>query len=200
MPDVTGVTQSASRGGRGARARILDAAATLFYRDGIHATGVARLATEASVSKRTFYQHFPSKDDLVQEYLQTIHMAGGTASEHALDARDGTPRGRLLAIFDSNSTGRFRGCPLHNAAVEGAGALPGVDDIVSTHKLQFIDRLISAAAAAGATDPYALGHQLAVLFEGAGALATSLNDRAPLVHARAAAEILIDAALPAVAS
>jgi hypothetical protein len=33
-----------------------------------------------------------------------------------------------------------------------------------------------------------------VLFEGAKALATSLNDTAPLLHARSAAETLIDAA------
>ena len=39
-----------------------------------------------------------------------------------------------------------------------------------------------------------LGNQLAVLWEGARALATSLNDTSPLVHARSAAEILIDAA------
>ena len=37
-------------------------------------------------------------------------------------------------------------------------------------------------------DPYQLGHQLAVLFEGALALATSLNDTAAMIHARSAAE------------
>ena len=41
---------------------------------------------------------------------------------------------------------------------------------------------------------YRLGNQLAVVFEGARALATSLNDTSPLLHARSAAETLIDAA------
>ena len=49
---------------RSARERILAAARTLFYRDGIHATGVERLAKHAQVSKRTLYQHFSSKDRL----------------------------------------------------------------------------------------------------------------------------------------
>jgi hypothetical protein len=40
-----------------------------------------------------------------------------------------------------------------------------------------------------------LGQQLAVVFEGATAMATSLNDTAPVVHARAAAATLINAAL-----
>ncbi|MGH3554929.1 MAG: helix-turn-helix domain-containing protein, partial [Mycobacterium sp.] len=63
-----------SKGGRGARQRILDAAAELFYREGIHATGVERLATESSVSKRTLYQHFPSKTAVVEEYLRSIEQ------------------------------------------------------------------------------------------------------------------------------
>jgi AcrR family transcriptional regulator len=185
----------AGRGGRGARERILTAATTLFHREGIHATGVERLTEHANVSKRTFYQHFSSKNLLVEEYLRRIHEAGGVPNERALEDADGSPRGRLLAIFDGSPGGRFRGCPFHNAAVEAADAMPGVDDIVHTHKLDFIARRLHTATDAGAKDPYRLGHQLAVLFEGSVALATSLNDTSPLVHARSAAEMLIDAAV-----
>jgi hypothetical protein len=131
----------------------------------------------------------------VREYLGRIHEAGGVPNGQALDTADGSPRNRLLAIFDSTPGGRVRGCPFQNAAVEAAGEMPGVDDIVRTHKLDFIARLIHTATEAGARDPYRLGHQLAVLFEGAAALATSLNDTSPLVNARSAAEMLIDAAV-----
>ncbi|MCW2651718.1 MAG: transcriptional regulator, TetR family [Mycobacterium sp.] len=192
VPSIVG--SPTRRGGRGARQRILTAATTLFYREGIQATGVQRLTQEANVSKRTFYQHFASKTDVVEEYLRGIREAGGTASEQAIDTAIGSPRHRLLAIFDGTPVDRVRGCPFHNAAVESAGAMPGVEDVVRVHKLEFIERLIQTAAQAGAKDPYRLGHQLAVLFEGAKALATTLNDTSPLVHARSAAEALIDAA------
>jgi len=185
---------SAGLGGRGARERILAAATTLFHREGIHATGVERLIEQAHVSKRTFYQHFASKNDLVEEYLRRIHQAGGAPSEQAVDSADGSPHARMLAIFDSAPGDRFRGCPFHNAAVEAAGAMPGVEDIVHEHKLDFTARLIRTATEGGAKDPYRLGNQIAVLFEGARALATSLNDTSPLLHARSAAETLIDAA------
>ena len=181
--------------GRGAEMRILDAAERLFYREGIHATGVERIAEEAQVSKRTLYRHFPSKNDLVVRYLRRINDAGGIRNEQALDTRGATARNRLLAIFDGPPVDRFRGCPFHNAAVEAADEMPGVHDIVHEHKLQFIARLTDAAAEVGAADPYQLGHQLAVLFEGALALATSLNDTAAMIHARSAAEIVIDAAV-----
>jgi hypothetical protein len=83
-----------------------------------------------------------------------------------------------LAIFDAPPADRFRGCPFHNAAVEAADEMPAVHEIVHEHKLWFIARLTDVAAEAGAKDPYQLGHQLAVLFEGATALATSLIDTA----------------------
>ena len=190
----TVAARPASHGGRGARERILTAATTLFHSEGIHATGVERLIEHAHVSKRTFYQHFPSKNDLVVEYLRRIHQAGGLPSEQAIDSTDAPPRARILALFDCGPGVRFRGCPFHNAAVEAADAMPEVENIVHQHKLDFIARLIRAAAEAGARDPYQLGNQLAVLFEGARALATSLNDTSPLLHARSAAETLIDAA------
>jgi len=190
----TATARPADRGGRGARERILTAATTLFHREGIHATGVERLTEHAHVSKRTFYQHFSSKNDLVEEYLRRIHHAGGMPREQAIDTADASPRGRLLAIFDSAPGSRFRGCPFHNAAVEAADAVPGVEDIVHKHKLDFTARLIHTGTEAGARDPYQLGNQLAVLLEGALALATSLNDTSPLLHARSAAETLIDAA------
>jgi AcrR family transcriptional regulator len=191
----TATAQPADRGGRGARERILTAATTLFHREGIHATGMDRLIEHAHVSKRTFYQHFSSKNDLVKEYLLRIHHAGGMPSEQAIDTVGASPRGRLLAIFDGAPGSRFRGCPFHNAAVEAADAMPGIEDIVHEHKLDFTSRLIRAATEVGARDPYQLGNQLAVLFEGAKALATSLNDTSPLLHARSAAETLIDAAI-----
>jgi AcrR family transcriptional regulator len=177
-----------------ARERILSAAGSLFYNDGIHATGVERIAAKAGVSKRTMYQHFPSKTQLVEAYLRGIHDTGGMPNEKALDQPGVSPRDRMLAIFDGPPTDRFRGCPFHNAAVEAADQMPGVHAVVHEHKLQFIARLIAVAAEAGTADPYRLGHQLAVLFEGAVSLATSLNDTAPLLHARSAAEVLIDSA------
>jgi AcrR family transcriptional regulator len=183
------------KGGRGARQRILDTAAELFYREGINATGVERLAAESSVSKRTLYQHFPSKTAVVEEYLRGMDQRIADTMIHS----DGnsTPRQRLLAAFEGHiAPGEtFRGCPFHNAAVEAAGTMPGVQGIVRASKLGFADWLTKLAGQAGAENPRQLGNQLAVLYEGAGALATSLDDPAPWARAKKAAEVLIDHAL-----
>jgi hypothetical protein len=73
--------------------------------------------------------------------------------------------------------------------------MPGIQEIVRASKRSFIDGLTALAIQAGADDPQLLGNELGVLYEGAAALATSLNDRSPWMPARAAAETLIDQAL-----
>jgi AcrR family transcriptional regulator len=188
----------AARGGRGARERILQAAEELFYTRGIHATGVAALMEAAHVSPRTFYVHFPTKNALVEEYLRRFESEKPLAAEAALERGDQAAVQRLLAIFDppeSNSPAPLRGCPFHNAVVEGAGELPEVARLAQRHKRAFRDRLVATAAEAGAADPESLGRQLAVVFEGANALAASSNDAEVFTDARRAAKTLLDIAL-----
>src|SRR6202035_6125355 len=90
------------RRGRGARERILSASQQLFRDQGINRTGIDQLCAVAQVSKRTAYQHFTSKDELVAEYLRRFDpdvMPG------VFDRTDLTPRERLIAAFDMPATG-----------------------------------------------------------------------------------------------
>src|ERR1700737_5661717 len=51
------------------RDRIISAASALFYNEGIKGVSVDAVAAKASLTKRTLYYHFKSKDDLVAAYL-----------------------------------------------------------------------------------------------------------------------------------
>lgn len=197
MTSLTETREPTRRRGRGARQRILNAASELFYCEGINATGVDRIASRASVSKRTLYQHFPSKATLVEEYLRHLQKDIGEVETASPGMSSSRARARLLALFELSDAGdgRMRGCPFHNAAVEAAGAMPGVEHIVHLQKRDHIDGLTRLAREAGAADPDMLGNQIALLYEGASGLSTSLNDPAPWALARASAEALIDQAL-----
>jgi len=180
-------------GGRGARERILTAATELFYRNGIGATGVEQLADTAHVSKRTLYQHFPSKDDVVVAYLDGITFEDlGPAMAGLVDSTR-PPRDRLMGIFDPNQG--LRGCPFLNATAELSDPDHPARHASCLHKQQFIDRLIALAAQAGASDPDLLGHQLALLSDGARAQGAALNSEEPLHYARTVAQALLAAAL-----
>ncbi|MFI9616841.1 TetR/AcrR family transcriptional regulator [Streptomyces sp. NPDC052023] len=196
--------QTRRRGGRGARERILRAAAKLFYEEGIHATGIARLVETAEVSTRTFYQHFPTKAALVEEYLRSYDARLALRIDQHVTREDLTPKEQLLALFGivaeaapgSSGAVSTRGCPLHNAAVEAAESMPDVRKLVQQNKQGITQLLIDISTRAGAADPERLGRHLAVLVAGATALSTSLDSPCPRHDALEAARVLIDNALP----
>jgi TetR/AcrR family transcriptional regulator of autoinduction and epiphytic fitness len=64
------------------RAAIVQAAIAEFRANGFDATSMDRVAATAGVSKRTVYNHFPSKDDLFAQILEELwacSMAGHLA-------------------------------------------------------------------------------------------------------------------------
>lgn len=68
------------------RQAILDAAAVQFRSHGFEATSMDKIALEAGVSKRTVYNHFPSKDDLFGATLMELFHAGAGEADAAYDA------------------------------------------------------------------------------------------------------------------
>jgi AcrR family transcriptional regulator len=110
---------SADPGASAARRRLLDTATRLFYAEGIRAVGIDRIIAEAGVAKATFYNHFPSKDDLVLAYLEEQDEIGRKAVA-ALPKQP--PRKMIAAILNRISeaavAGDYRGCPFLNAAAE----------------------------------------------------------------------------------
>src|SRR5215470_12179414 len=104
------------------RARILAAAADLFYRHGIRAVGVEAIAEAAGTNKMTLYRHFVSKDDLVAEYLRRSAQTSEGFWDDLETAHPGDPLAQIRAWLKEMarrvSSSDERGCPLANAAVE----------------------------------------------------------------------------------
>ena len=94
--------------------RILETADRLFYGQGIRAMGVDTIAAEIGISKRTLYNHFPSKDALIVAYLQRrlrlIPTSTKPPAQQILDDFD-----RLERAFANEG---FRGCAFVNAVAE----------------------------------------------------------------------------------
>jgi AcrR family transcriptional regulator len=116
---------------RPARASLLEAAARLFYADGVSATGIDSITAAAGVAKKSLYNNFASKADLVAAYLAARHeeWLGLYRARVAVAA---TPQERVLAVFDAYIDHAnlayehgFRGCGLLNAAAELPAAAPG---------------------------------------------------------------------------
>jgi len=182
------------RRGRGARERILSASQRLFRDQGINRTGMDQLCASAQVSKRTAYQHFTGKDEIVTECLRQFDP--GVLSG-VFDRTDLTPREKLLAVFDIPPGNPM--CPYIQTAVELHDPEHPASRYARDYKTAVAARLATAAREAGAADPDSLGEQLALLLDGAAARSRVL-DADTFPTAAAIAAVLVDGALAAGAS
>jgi AcrR family transcriptional regulator len=167
--------------------RILAAADKLFYTQGIRAVGVDAIALEAGVSKRTLYNHYPSKDALIAAYL--------TARFRHIAPSDAPAAEQILGVFDRlekvfASTG-FRGCPFVNAVAELGDPKHAASAIAVQFKEQRRQWFRSLLESLGVGDPEGLSMQLQILVDGAIATVLVRGDAAVARSARAAAETLL---------
>ena len=171
--------------------RILAAADRLFYRDGIRAVGVDSVAAEAGVSKRTLYNHYATKDDLIAAYL--------VARFRQIVPSDAPAREQILGYFDylESAFARpgYRGCPYVNAVCELSDPKHRAAAIAMQFKEQRREWLRVLLQRLGAKDADALATQLQLLVEGAVASTLVRGDPALARAARNAAQVLIDAAV-----
>jgi AcrR family transcriptional regulator len=187
------------RRGRPARDRLLKAAAELFYANGTAATGIDAITARAGVARKSLYNNFASKDDLILGYIQARHREWLDLYERRA-ATAQTARDRVLTVFDAYIDHAeaaymhgFRGCGLLNAAAELPAGAPG-RVAVREHKEE-VEAILTAhlTELVGADRAAALAEQLAFLLEGAVSRAGLEGSAERLVRARAIAASLLDA-------
>jgi AcrR family transcriptional regulator len=121
---------------------IIEVAFSLFYNKGIHAVGINEIIKTANVAKKTLYNHFVSKDELIiatllyRDQLEISHLEFKLASaEIGKDA--------LLFLFEllddfinnrDTTLGHFRGDYFNNSCAEYAHTNPLLYEACQSHK------------------------------------------------------------------
>jgi len=145
------------------RERILETADRLFYGQGIRAVGVDTVAAEIGISKRTLYNYFPSKDELIVAYL--------SRRLRPTPPSDLPPVQQILGNFErlerTFAAGVFRGCPFVNAVAELGDESAGARKIAVAFKENRRQWLCRLTRELGAADPDFLATQIAILIDGA---------------------------------
>jgi AcrR family transcriptional regulator len=159
------------KGEASARERILATANELFYREGIHTTGVDTVVERSGVSKTSLYRVFRSKDELIAAFATERDRSfwawwDRVAERHAEDPRallEALLRGiaKLIARPD------YRGCPFLNLATELTDPDHPGRIVAQDNKAEMRRRLATVVAGLGASDPERVASQLTLIINGA---------------------------------
>ncbi|MFA3688772.1 TetR/AcrR family transcriptional regulator [Acinetobacter baumannii] len=184
---------------RTARQKILDAAATLFYNDGITATGINTVTAKADVAKMSLYNNFSSKGELVDAYIAARHQEWLDLYQKRLE-KTKTAKEAILAVFDAYQDHAefayekgFRGCGLLNAAAEFPANSSG-RNAVRQHKEQ-VEAIVAEHLNRLLKDSQRVSYiaaQISFLLEGSMARAGLEGSSRQLQLARQMAEDILD--------
>jgi AcrR family transcriptional regulator len=118
------------------RQRIMDVAAERFRADGIAASGLARIMSDAGLTNGAFYPHFQSKADLVRESL------AAAMDEQTRVLRDMIREGGLEAVIAGYLSPEHRDNP--EAGCTLAALLPELARQPPETRQVYMDRLLAA--------------------------------------------------------
>jgi AcrR family transcriptional regulator len=152
------------------RDRIFDTACEMFYKHGIRDVGVDAIANEAGTNKMSFYRSFPSKDELIAEYLRDQAAQSWEWWDQVVAPYEGDPRRQIEALFDAYVVKvcdqNSRGSALANVAVEIPECNHPGRRVALEAKIEKRRRYAALAKAAGVKKYEELGDALMLLGEG----------------------------------
>jgi AcrR family transcriptional regulator len=191
------------------RERIVEAASKLFYGEGIRAESLDAVALKAGVTKRTFYYHFRSKDDLVAAYLESRDQPNLALFQRWFAAAPGDVAIKVEALFRNLARSarhpKWKGCGFLRTSVELIN-LPGHPAMVAgrAHKKRVEDWLcgvlepeMARESDAGSEAARQLSRQIILLLDGAFSVELLHRDVRYMEVAGQAAASLIRAGIKA---
>jgi AcrR family transcriptional regulator len=190
-------SQAADNDGRpeSGRERIRTAAYDLFSHNGVRAVGIDTVIARAGVAKMTLYRNFPSKDDLILDFLdrrEELWTNEWLIAE--VRERADSPAGQLLAVFDvfSDWFGQpdFEGCAFLTTMLEINDSQHPVGRASIERLANIRSFLQDLAAAAGVPDPDGFARQWHILMKGS-IMAAQEGDAAAATRARELGKLLL---------
>ena len=177
------------------RERVSRAAYELFSREGVRAVGVDAVIARAGTAKMTLYRNFPSKDDLILDFLRRREQLWTREWLEAESQRRGeSPREQLLAIFDVFSDWftqpDFDGCSFLTTMIEINDPDHPVHQAAVSHLANIRSYISGLAEAAGIRDADAFARKWHILMKGS-IMAAHEGDAAAAARAREVGELLL---------
>lgn len=153
------------------RQQLIDAAERLFYEGGFFATGVDSVIERAGTSRRTMYQHFGSKDELIVAVLRQRDRAYFDRIDRNRPKNPATSQAIARHVVEAHMSwlaheGRY-GCLFMKALAEYSSHSKSIAEAAREHKRSVHRYLTRLFADVGETAPERAAFRLGILLEGA---------------------------------
>ncbi len=180
------------------REQLINASMLLFYENGFHATGIDKILVTAKVSKKTMYQYFRSKDELIYAALRHYDSVFRNQFMKDVEASGRTPIEKLRGVFDvlerQFTKDVYFGCLCTNAIAEYSAKDSMVREIANQCASQIRAYVAQLAKEANLKEPDDLADQLYLIYRGACTVAHVSQSPQQAHVAKRIADRLIDQA------
>lgn len=171
---------------------ILNAAERLFYEYGFRGVGLKQIINEADVANMTLYNHFSSKEQLVEEVLKQRETRYWSYLDHFVQGENETPF--LMAVeahgkwLDEES---YKGDMFLRAIEDYAGTDNDIEEIARSHKSRLLRYFQALAKRIDEENYHDLAYYFTLLLEGATSMTTLIGPKEATVFAKEMAKKIV---------
>jgi AcrR family transcriptional regulator len=177
------------------RETLLKVAERLFYEYGFRGVGLKQIISEANVATMTLYNHFPSKDNLVEEVLRVREERYWSYLDSFVEEDSDSPF--ILAV---EAHGRwlkehsYKGDMFLRAIEDYAGTDNEIENIARGHKSKLLHYFQELAQSKGKENEKDLANQFTLLLEGTTSMTTLIGAEKATEYSVAMARTLVQQA------
>ncbi len=179
-----------------AKDKLIETALRLFYRYGVNSVGVDRIIAESNVSKMTFFKHFPTKRDLILEFLRVRDERFATWFNQTLELKTKDRKKKLNAAIEVIEvwfkSADFRGCAFINTTAESGPERNEEKALCLGHKKHFAKILEEIALQDGFKNPKIVADQLVIAIDGATIRAQMDGPQSGVLALRSLTEVILN--------
>lgn len=178
------------------REEIVARAYAVFYRHGLHSTGVDTVLADSGISKRTLYKYFRTKEELIEAVVNYYQQQVFEKIPPEVAARSSDPKQQILSLFDLKTEAfemsDFGGCFVVNAKLEFKGKEAPIEAACGKFYELFEGYVESLCRAAQCANAEKTAHQLMILFVGGVVLGQVHHDAVVIATAKEMARTLLE--------
>ncbi|HLR66754.1 MAG TPA: TetR/AcrR family transcriptional regulator [Virgibacillus sp.] len=171
---------------------LLHTAERLFYEYGFRGVGVKQIIKEANVANMTLYNHFSSKEQLVEEVLKKRETRYWSYLDNFVQEKSSTP---FLVALEAHGKWleeeSYKGDMFLRAIEDYAGTDNDIENIARSHKSKLLRYFQTLAKQIEEENHQDLAFYFTLLFEGATSMTTLIGPEQAIIYAKDMAKKIV---------